>query len=180
MRSFLSSVRLRIYQPEICEKIEPDRSQSFTELHVGSETSCVSDKQTLPPGRADTQTPPQASLDGLMHTCCGGWMKGVSHKHKLLCRMSHSYCGKTHGCWSWSDRNVGRRSALKCVCTKCMCVKLVKSQLFVKALFQTVSTHLRYLHMDKSSHTQNKLTHRTSNYLLGNSRNCNTFDIYKL
>lgn len=99
-----------------------DRSQSFTELHIGTGTSCVSDKQTLPPGLADTQTPPpEAFSDGLMHICCGGWMKGVSHKHKLLCRMSHSYCGKTQGCWSWPDRNVGRLGALKwCVHDVCV------------------------------------------------------------
>ena len=61
---------------------------------------------------------------------------------ELLCRKSRSYCGKTQTCWSWLVKNVGWNGAVSvfaCICSSC--VWPVKSQVFVKAFLQTLSTH---------------------------------------
>lgn len=55
---------------------------------------------------------------------------------QLLCRMNRSYCGKTQGCWSWLDKNVGWISA---VCASSACVWPMKAWLFVQASLQTVT-----------------------------------------
>jgi len=104
--------------------IKRDRARSFTGQGMGSRKTCVLDKQTLPSGHSDVQTHHHTRIHSKSHshrdTCCGGRMKGVSHKH--------SSCVEWAALIVWKQRDVGLGWTgmwAEVVLQVCLCVYVV-------------------------------------------------------